>query len=156
MAVLVAVPGVDLSIRNYEGKTIEQIARSDWVKWWGASENVHFCVLYQGKDLNFAATSISMFFFQVEKQQDCLIYNSWHPRVLTKRHNIRSERFWGMLLSLFRNFIENVWRSLWWNGRWVLVRCVLKVSCSPASIIRSYDGIEAEEYLFLHISSFSE
>ena len=29
MAVLVAVPGVDLSIRNYEGKTIEQIARSD-------------------------------------------------------------------------------------------------------------------------------
>ena len=32
MAVLVAVPGVDLSIKNYEGKTIEQIARSDRVK----------------------------------------------------------------------------------------------------------------------------
>ena len=86
---------------------------------------MHLCFL-SGKGLNFAATSISTFFFQVEKQQDCLIYNSWHPRVLTKRHNIRSERFWGMLLSLFRNFIENVWRSLWWNGRWVLVRRVLK------------------------------
>ena len=143
MAVLVMAPGVDLSITNYEKKNHQL--------WWEngrADSNVRLNQVLPlrqpfrlnsqrstGKSCNFVATLyVKMelcdnFYFYVlsqgEKQQGCLIHNSWHHWVLAKRSDIRSEGFWGMLfLFLFCILDENVWRSLWWNRRRFLVRHV--------------------------------